>query len=68
MRSFPGSTARQLKDYAVPTLKESNPDTVIIHVGTNDLLKNKEVNRKDEIEKIAKDVIDIVKSIRYEIL
>ena len=43
----------------MPTLEESHPDTVIIHVGTNDLLKNKEVIRKDEIEKIAKDVIDI---------
>ena len=59
LRSFPGSTDRQRKYYAVPTLEESHPDTVIIHVGTNDLLKNKEVNRKDEIEKIAKDVIDI---------
>ena len=28
-------------------------------MGTNDLLKNKEVKRKDEIEKIAKDIINI---------
>ena len=39
VRSFPGATSEDLKDYIKPLIKKK-PDTMILHVGTNDLTKN----------------------------
>ena len=36
VKSFPGATTKQMYDYANPTL-DMKPDSLIIHVGTNDL-------------------------------
>ena len=38
-RTFPGSTAKNLEHYILPTLEEENLDAAIIHVGINDLMK-----------------------------
>ena len=59
VRSFPGATTDDIKDYCKPIAK-CKPDVCIIHVGTNDL-KNKDelsiveniVEVKELIEKIS---------------
>ena len=35
---FPGVNANHLNHYIIPTLSEDKPDTVIIHVGVNDIM------------------------------
>ena len=42
LKAFPGAKANQLNHYVVPTLKELDCDCAIIHVGINDILRNKE--------------------------
>ena len=38
-KTFPGATTHDLSEfYMLPTLKNNTPDTVIIHIGANDLL------------------------------
>lgn len=39
-RSFSGAKSRQLDHYIIPTLVDDNPDLVLLHVGTNDILNN----------------------------
>ena len=58
VRSFPTSKAKCTKDYVIPCIRENNPDHVIIHVGTNELVSERQA------EMIAKSVIDVIKSIR----
>ena len=41
LKSFPGAKASQLNHYIKPTLEEYKYDCAIIHVGTNDILRNK---------------------------
>ena len=41
LKSFPGSKAGQLNHYIKPALKEYKYDCAIIHVGINDILRNK---------------------------
>ena len=41
LKSFPGAKASQLNHYIKPTLEEYKYDCVIIHVGINDILRNK---------------------------
>ena len=36
-KTFPGATVNELAHYGIPTLLEDKPDTVIIHIGINDL-------------------------------
>ena len=38
-KGFPGSTAKDIAHYCLPTLIDDKPDTCIIHVGTNSLSK-----------------------------
>lgn len=52
VKSFPGATIKQMYDYANPTL-EMKPDTLIIHVGTNDLR-----NMEDD-KQVADNIIDL---------
>ena len=41
LKSFPGAKASQLNHYIKPTLEEYKYDCAIIHVGINDILRNK---------------------------
>ena len=51
MKTFPGAKTDDMDSYIVPTLKRQ-PDTLIIHCGTNDL-------RKDDPETIAKKITEM---------
>ena len=52
VKTFPGATTDDMKSYIVSTLKRK-PDALIIHCGTNDLMK-------DEPETFTKKITDIV--------
>ena len=41
LKSFPGAKASQLNHYIKPTLEEYKHDCAIIHVGINDVMRNK---------------------------
>ena len=53
-KRFSGATSKQLNHYTLPTLIEESPNTVVIHVGTNDL-KQKDKTK----ENIAKEIMNI---------
>ena len=53
VKSFPSSTASELCHYIEPSLKTQPPDTVIIHVGTNDIRTEKTA------EQIPKNIVEI---------
>ena len=38
-KTFPSATVNELAHYCIPTLLEDKPDTVIIHIGTNNVTK-----------------------------
>ena len=52
VKSFPGATTKQMSTYVKPTLEEK-PDTIILHMGTNDL------RSEDEPDKIANYIVDV---------
>lgn len=39
-KTFSGANTKQLSHYIIPTLVDDKPDSIIIHVGTNDILNN----------------------------
>ena len=56
LKSFPGAKASQLNHYIKPTLEEHKYDCAIIHVGINDILRNKtdtDLNLPESILEIA---------------
>ena len=53
LRSFSGANAKQLRHYIIPTLINDKPDTIVIHVGTKDILNH--ANNED----IARRIINI---------
>ena len=56
LAAFPGATAKLLNHYVLPTLQDTSPETVIIHVGINNILhKGKMV----EPDVIAKEIANI---------
>ena len=48
-KSFPSVTSKELICYIEPTLKDRSFDTALIHVGVNDLSKNKRIHSLDEL-------------------
>ena len=63
LKYFPGAAAKRLNRYSLPTLTEGHPDTVIIHVGVNDL-SLKSIENQDSVNtgKVCQDIIDIGKT------
>ena len=59
LNSFSGATINRLDHFVTPILEEDRPDTVIIHVGSNDITHNT-INNIDPKD-ISKRVIDIGK-------
>ena len=51
---FPGAKASELSHYILPALNEFSPDSIILHVGTNDLQ-----SRNFEASSLANEVINI---------
>ena len=56
-RSFSGANAKQIQHYIIPTLTDDQPDAIIIHAGTNDI-----INNNSNEDKIAKDIVNIVET------
>ena len=56
VKSFPGATITDMKDYVRPTLKRE-PDLLVVHIGTNDLRSELTPNQiAVNIMKLATDV------------
>ena len=60
-RCFPGAIASQFKSYIKPTIKDDEPDIVILSFGTNNLSKR---NKKQTDMEIAGEIIDVVQKCR----
>ena len=45
VRPFTGAKVRSMKDYAKSCIREENPDHIILHVGTNDLISENNAER-----------------------
>lgn len=58
VRSFSGAKVRCLHDYVKPTLRDFNPDHIILHVGTNDL------NSEKTSSQIANSIIELHNSLK----
>lgn len=55
VRSFPGSTVEDMSDYIRPTIK-SQPDNLILHVGTNNLKNSEPLEIAEAIVKICEKI------------
>ena len=53
VKSFPGATTTDMKDYLKPALKRK-PQRIILHTGTNDLSKSTPVQVADNIVDLAR--------------
>ena len=54
IKSFPGATLKEMRDYIKPSMAR-RPDMIVLHTGTNDLKNNKTVSDiASEIIKLAK--------------
>ena len=60
VRSFGGAKVRCMYDHSKPTLREFNPEKIIVHVGTNDL------NSCNKSSKIARSIISLAKELKNE--
>ena len=60
VRSFPGAKVRCLYDYAKPTMRDFNPNRIILHVGTNDL------NSEKTSSQTANSIIDLRNSLNTD--
>ena len=54
---FSGANIKQLDYYVVPALADESPDSVITHIGSNDITKSSYNNVN--VEKLAKKIINI---------
>ena len=61
IRSFPGSTTAYLNEYVKPTLREEQPDIVVINAGCNDVARDKK-----SAKEIAENIIGIGHTCRQE--
>ena len=55
VRSFPGSTVRDLQDYIKPTLREA-PQGIIVHSGTNDIPSSSPNTIVDSLVSLCTDI------------
>ncbi|XP_048577070.1 uncharacterized protein LOC125559126 [Nematostella vectensis] len=58
VKSFSGATVEDMHDYVKPILKK-NPDTLVLHIGTNDL-------RNSEPQEVANAITDLARKIETE--
>ena len=58
-KCFSGSNTKQLNYYANPTLVDEQPNTVIVHIGSNDITKFN--YSKVDVEDLAQRIIDVGK-------
>ena len=60
VRSFSSAKTRCVYDHAKPTIREVNPEHIILHVGTNDL------NSEKTASQISNSIIDLANSLKNE--
>ena len=60
VRSFSSAKTRCMYDHAKPTIREVNPEHIILHVGTNDL------NSEKTASQISNSIIDLANSLKNE--
>ena len=60
VRSFSSAKVNCMNDYVKPTLRDFNPEHIILHVGTNDL------NSERTASQIAKSIIDSGQSLKTD--
>ena len=60
VRSFSSAKTRCMYDHAKPTIREVNPEHIILHVGTNDL------NSEKTASQISNSIIDLANSLKDE--
>ena len=58
-KAFPGATANHMLHYITPTLIDDQPDTVVIHVGINNLLKRNRNFEENDLIRLADEIIQI---------
>ena len=59
-RPFSSAKTRCMYDHAKPTIRELNPEHIILHVGTNDL------NTEKTASQILKSILDLANSLKNE--
>ena len=57
MKQFSASKVSCLKDYVKPSIRENNPDHIILHAGTNDVPPEKTP------QVIAQSIVDLAKAV-----
>ena len=60
VRSFSSAKTRCMYDHAKPTIREVNPEHIILHVGTNDL------NSEKTASQTSNSIIDLANSLKNE--
>ena len=60
VRSFSSAKVSCMKDHAKPTLRDFNPDHVILQIGTNDL------NTERTASQMAKSIVDLCQSLKTD--
>ena len=58
-KAFPGAAANHMLHYITPTLIDDQPDTVVIHVGINNLLKRNRKFEENDLIRLADEIIQI---------
>ena len=61
VKSIPGATTKGMKHHIKGCLEGNSPDSIILHVGTNNL------RNKESAEDIANDIMDAVIFLRSEV-
>jgi len=56
VKTFPGSTTEDMKDYIKPVLKKSKPDCFILHVETNDLIQDTKIDSVKNLSCLVSDI------------
>ena len=60
VRAFSGAKVSCMRDYANPTLRDINPEHIILHVGTNDLTSEKTASQ------ISRSIIELGTSLKND--
>ena len=60
VQNFPGAKVRSMKDHTKPCIREENPDHIIFHAGTSDLISD------NSPERVGKSIVDIAKNLFHE--
>ena len=64
IKSFPGARSDEMKYYTIPTIDKFKPNTVLIHVGTNDVKRTD--GGDNRIRFIAEDIVNVARACRMK--